>query len=419
MSQKIHLFEDVIFISEMSLDVKVRFVWPSTIPHMTRSRITEASIGFYGTDCCKYFTSKTVSFTASESEFNVNSQELFWNRAQRIIDALSYVPPSIIQPESNFESPDDSKSVDSYNGLKRQIAVSFQRTSQAFCWTLSRIAAKASSSLRIFTDAVQDLILFFYAKPMKMNIEYGKERKHIMICPLEGTWDYLQNALAEELWNLNEIPMKSNDQILNYYGNFNLKLKGDHGTTINITSSKWKNTRWNEQVDVFIVEGSIKRRNEKEMDLLVAAHRGHYSRQCLPKRLLEGSKHTAYVSKDGSPSKDWIIFRQRKQCSFYPTKLMFMNRPYKSAIKTVVLLWSDNGKKYHEWTRIGFIKKHDGEQWFNLNEKEIAAAGGKLQYIKLKIVNNYGGSSNGFRRFSVSGFCVSLDLKGHVNGLGK
>ena len=91
--------------------------------------------------------------------------------------------------------------------MKQEILILFQQNVQAFCWRLSRISANYSSSLRTCPDVVQDLILFFYAKPMKMNIEYGDERKQILICPLtpvERMWHYLQNALMNELWNLNE-----------------------------------------------------------------------------------------------------------------------------------------------------------------------------------------------------------------------
>ena len=113
------LIEDVISISEMSLDVKVRFVWPSTIPHMTKSRITNASIDFYGTDCCKYFTSKSVSFTAAISESTIYSEDyLFHIQAQRMIDALSYVPPPpTIHSPSDLESPGDFESSCSENEL--------------------------------------------------------------------------------------------------------------------------------------------------------------------------------------------------------------------------------------------------------------------------------------------------------------
>ena len=182
-----------------------------------------------------------------------------------------------------------------------------------------------------------------------------------------------------------------------------MKLKGAHGKTITIGDTEWIDTRWNEQVDVFIVEGSIKMRNEGEIKLAVAAHRGHDGRYH-PKNVLDGETHTWYQSKEGSLSEDWIIFKQRQPWRCYATRLMFRTVYSDCAIKTVVLWWSEDGKQYHKWTQIGGIKKTRREQWINLNEKEIAAAGGKLQYIKLKIVNNHGGSFNGLKGFAVSGF---------------
>ena len=296
-----------------------------------------------------------------------------------------------------------------YKESKRKIPIAFQRSVQAFCWRLSRKAANSSSSLRICPDVVQDLILFFYAKPMNMNIEYEKQRKQIMICPIEETWNYLQNALMKELWNLNETLttlMTINDlEIQSHYGHFNLKLKGEHENAINIGASEWTNSCWNEQLDhTFIVEGSIKRNNAKKMDLVVAAHRGHGG-SYRPENLLDGKNDTFYCSKRGSPSVDWIIFKRMTQRSFYPTKLMFRNSSFDGAIKTVTILWSENGKQYHKWTQIGGINKGDQEkQWFNLNEKEIAAVSGKFQYIKLKVDKNYGNSYNALKEFVVHGF---------------
>ena len=244
---------------------------------------------------------------------------------------------------------------------------------------------------------------------MHMNIEYGKQRKHIKICPLtpvERMWDHLQNALVTRLWNLNETPMTSNDQILSHYGDFVLKLKGEHETTINVGASEWRETRWNEQEDVFIVEGSIKERIEEKMDLVVAAHRGHYE-SYHPENLYL-STGPFYCSKSGLPSEDWILFKRTTQKSFYATKLMFMNSWRNESIKTVVVLWSENGEQYHKWTHINGINKGDERQWFHLNENEIATAGGKLQYVKLEIVKNYGHRwTNCFKEFAVYGFCVS------------
>ena len=111
------LINDMKFISEMSLSVKVRFMWPSKMPSLVKSRMTNASIGLYGTDCRRIVDTKSISFITADSVFNITAQELFKSKIRMMIQKLSYQPVSV-PPGGELEISSDS------NGLSDKSSVS-------------------------------------------------------------------------------------------------------------------------------------------------------------------------------------------------------------------------------------------------------------------------------------------------------
>ena len=86
---------------------------------------------------------------------------------------------------------------------------------------------------------------------MNISIEHGNEQTHMTICPVEGnSWDYLQNAVMNGIWNLKEFPITINCQILSHYGDFTVKLKEE-----NIDESEWeqgsKTEKWKAIIHIF------------------------------------------------------------------------------------------------------------------------------------------------------------------------
>eukprot|EP01084_Bolivina_argentea_P163147 283857_1 len=92
------------------------------------------------------------------------------------------------------------------------------------------------------TQDVLDLILFFYAKPIIMNVKskYCSDIKSILFCPLEPEWSSLEAQIFKEC-NLDVV----------------LSLSYKYGT---ITKDNWKMCRWNQKSfleDVFEVNGFL------------------------------------------------------------------------------------------------------------------------------------------------------------------
>ena len=137
----------------------------------------------------------------------------------------------------------------------------------------------------------------------------------------------------------------------------------------------------------------------ERVDLVVEKHRGHYG-SFHPNKLLDGKKGTFYLSKRGSPSSDWIIFKQREQQRFVSTKIMIRNGPYEYAIKSIAIQCSEDGVEYQELIQIDDIKQGKEEkQWFDLNPQQSRF----MKFIKLNILGNYGFDYNGFYEFGVFG----------------
>ena len=108
------LIRDMVTISGMSLDVNVRFLWPSPMPKSMRSRLENASFGLYDTECRCHFDgeSRSVTFSiTSDSKFNVDAQTAFQSRIESMIGHLSYVPPpkAIKEKKEITQSPEEEE----------------------------------------------------------------------------------------------------------------------------------------------------------------------------------------------------------------------------------------------------------------------------------------------------------------------
>ena len=129
---------------------------------------------------------------------------------------------------------------------------------------------------------------------------------------------------------------------------------------------------------------------EERMDLAVEKHRGHsmkHGDKHHPNKLLDGMTNTYYLSKGYSVSCDWIIFKQKEQMRFTPTRIMIRNGFDRDAVKSVAISWSEDGVKYQDLIQIDDIKMDWKEkQWFELNPDQSCP----LKFVKLNILENYG-----------------------------
>ena len=85
------LIRDMVTISELSLDVNIRFLWPSPMSKSMQSRLRIASFGLYDTECRCYFDeeSRSVTFSmTSDSKFDVDAQTSFQSRINSMIGQL-------------------------------------------------------------------------------------------------------------------------------------------------------------------------------------------------------------------------------------------------------------------------------------------------------------------------------------------
>ena len=152
---------------------------------------------------------------------------------------------------------------------------------------------------------------------------------------------------------------------------------------------------------------------EKRMDLIVADHRGHLSDTFHPNNLLDGKVDTYYWSNFGSPGSDWIVFKQRVEKPFYPTKILIRNNDDNFAIQCICIYWSEDGESYHEMMQIEDIQQSKEEkQWFEMEEATSRLVLGKLHFIRVNILKSYSedaiqgnvaGDCNAFYEFGIFG----------------
>ena len=145
-------------------------------------------------------------------------------------------------------------------------------------------------------------------------------------------------------------------------------------------------------------------RSVRKVALKVHKHRGHFEDKDWnhPRKLLDGKKGTHYCSKPGSPQFDWIIFKQKKQRRFLPTNIMVRNSSDTAAIRSIAILWSEDGVKYQDLIKINNIKNDrcKEKQWFELNAEQ----GHFMKFLKLNILgNHYDSEQNFFCEFGVFG----------------
>eukprot|EP01084_Bolivina_argentea_P077545 140679_1 len=88
--------------------------------------------------------------------------------------------------------------------------------------------------MNLICQDVINLILFFYAKPININVKYQSKIKVILIQPLDNDWDTLQN----KIWKV--------------FGPFddNEELKHLHYKDGTVSKGTWHSCRW-DQNDIF------------------------------------------------------------------------------------------------------------------------------------------------------------------------
>jgi hypothetical protein len=141
---------------------------------------------------------------------------------------------------------------------------------------------------------------------------------------------------------------------------------------------------------------------DKEIELKVSAHRGHYQQyghDLHPRNLLDGKEGTYYMSKDGVTSGDWIEFEMCEEAVVIPTKIRIRNYRDSSAIKVISVSIGTGDGSWHKL--VGDItdiqRQKDTEQEFVFGELLVTPQWiweNSAKYIRMEIRRNRGWSQN-------------------------
>ena len=132
---------------------------------------------------------------------------------------------------------------------KSDIAIEFRQKVEDFCRNI--MVDVHSLFPRDVPLDVQDLVLFMYAKPINMNIEFEERKTNILVCPIRGDWEHLQDLLRQRL----DAPPNT----LSQKTFFKVHTK----SLSRVYKRKWANFRWDESTDIFTIEDNTKERHIK------------------------------------------------------------------------------------------------------------------------------------------------------------
>jgi len=151
---------------------------------------------------------------------------------------------------------------------------------------------------------------------------------------------------------------------------------------------------------------------EKKIKLTITDYRGYYRGydRYYPRHLIDGKDDTYYISKEGDPSEDWIIFGISNP-PIHPTKISIRNDDYGNWGISSISLFIGSSVSDAWYPLCSDIKrihnKNRKEQYFDIDEslliKDYKIFYLKLDRIKLKILKNHGSSLNCFYSFSLFG----------------
>ena len=241
------LMNDLMLMTKMGLEMIVHFEWPSDVPKVTKINLRRNMLDteVLGAGARYRSRKQSVSFVLKEGHTALEEQQQFISRTEHLIGALSRVEiqkeltPELVIAETP-ETVDVPKKI-AMRISKNDIDLSFQRKIATFC---NKIVLDVNSLFsKPVPEDVEHLILFFYAKPMEMNVmKAGSDSfETALICPIRGDWKYITKLLFP------------NDP----HNIYDLHQLTDGSETKTISCRNWRSFRWNEVEDMFKVKGNL------------------------------------------------------------------------------------------------------------------------------------------------------------------
>ena len=153
----------------------------------------------------------------------------------------------------------------------------------------------------------------------------------------------------------------------------------------------------------------------QEIPLSVYDHHGHHGPHHPRNLLVANGRETGYVSSAVSGTNDWFIFKIESACVCIPKAIIIRNSASECGVRSIELsLATDEAEdKFDAFDVIHDIQQNDrGQQFYDLKDTMLNAAtlwDKNYKFIKVKLLNNFGGDKNSFYFFSVTGFIFPKD----------
>ena len=241
----ISLMEDLVLMRKCGLDITLHFRWPSFLSENTRSNLKRHFLDYpvLANDVQLQYKRQTASFTVNTLQFSSGTEQVFRERVESMVRDLLRES----QPKTEVkEDKSDAATIfpELINKSKVRVTINNiveirQKAVYGYCFRVKRFGLLS----HLPPESVLDVIVMFYAKPLKMNVVKpgNTVAEIVLICPIIGDYQHVEaQVLHSRPYCLEHVNEKGNVSV--------------------ISSSDWDTFRWDEEKDYFRVKAKKKSR---------------------------------------------------------------------------------------------------------------------------------------------------------------
>eukprot|EP01084_Bolivina_argentea_P288419 495022_1 len=203
------LVQDLQSISNMCLEVIIQFKWNSNLLPQNRSNLNNCLQQMFAINWKRIFCRKSVTFECVKSSYTVKAQQMF----QTAVKTIFFEPKALTKisnqkkkvPTNKIIAFHDSPGNMNIKVSKKDICRQHIRLVDGYIGRIKRLAPVE----------VVDIIIFFYAKRLVIDLKYNGKVDFVLLCPIADVWQSLKKGVAKkfETLDLRSLTDKTNRKI--------------------------------------------------------------------------------------------------------------------------------------------------------------------------------------------------------------
>eukprot|EP01084_Bolivina_argentea_P228047 385240_1 len=256
------LVHDLQLMREMNLSTEIKLEWPLEMPAENKNNIDEYMYELIRIEWSRKFTTKSVCFECTQTvlTLSVLFTETINTSMMKIHEEIAKFKEAKSKTVKSLSDVSDAKPLIAIRRITKQdIELHFILILEAF------VRMCLQHQCRKLPLAVSDKILFFYAKPININLKYESSIKSVLFCPAEYRWRLFEAKI------LNKIELAPGEN----------QLTSLVGRDIRVTADNWK-SNWcneNEEYEVEIRRPMINDFDVRQLELTNFINNKHTATQ--------------------------------------------------------------------------------------------------------------------------------------------